>query len=240
VIDVRSSLTALLCYHRFFHDWFHYTKLKGAEILSLADARPCLKDWTSITEIDVHYIYLNAWAFRQIISRLPIFHVDIGSQAAFVTTLSAVVPVIFIDIRWLRINISGLESREGSILSIPFDDKSVDSVSSLHVVEHIGLGRYGDTLDPKGSYKALIELARIVAPNGNLYVGMPVGRPRVCFNAHRIYEPQQIVEWVSDQGLTLKSFACVNDYGKFMSIEKPEAMRDQHYACGMYHFVRKS
>ena len=68
-----------------------------------------------------------------------------------------------VDIR-LPIPLDLLEFREGSILALPYEDKSVPSVSSICVVEHTGLGRYGDPIDPLGSEKVLVELKRIVKP----------------------------------------------------------------------------
>src|SRR5205807_5995192 len=67
---------------------------------------------------------------------------------------------------------------EGDILALPFRDQSVVSLSCLHVVEHVGLGRYGDGLNPEGTQQALAELQRVLAVEGNLFLSLPVGRPR--------------------------------------------------------------
>jgi hypothetical protein len=64
----------------------------------------------------------------------------------------------------------------------------------MHVVEHVGLGSYGDSLDPNGDLKAMSELKRVLSINGNLLFVVPVGKPRVMFNAHRIYSYEQIIE----------------------------------------------
>lgn len=134
----------------------------------------------------------------------PEFHVDVGSHHKFVALLSKVVPVTMVDIRPLSLPLDTLEFRKGSILELPYEDESVPSVSSLCVVEHIGLGRYGDPLDPHGSEKAIQELKRIVQPGGDLYISLPLDdENRVYFNAHRafreeyllrLFEPFHIVE----------------------------------------------
>src|SRR2546430_12288402 len=49
----------------------------------------------------------------------------------------------------------------------PFGDLELSSVSCLHVAEHIGLGRYGDAIDPLGTRKAIGELARVLAVDGD-------------------------------------------------------------------------
>ena len=111
--------------------------------------------------------------------------------------------------------------RGEGILSLPFKDGELSSISSLHVVEHIGLGRYGVPLDPRGDRKAVRELACVVAPDGHRYIGVPVGRQRVCFNVHRIYDPGDFVRWFEEEGLLLEGFSVVDDNGRFRGGVQP-------------------
>ena len=67
------------------------------------------------------------------------------------------------------------------------------SVSCLHVIEHIGLGRYGDAIDPHGSEKAAQELIRVLDKWPALGCDAH-GRERVQFNAYRVFAPQTIVQ----------------------------------------------
>jgi len=91
--------------------------------------------------------------------------------------------------------LDSLDFVEGSILDLPFEDRTLSSLSSLCVVEHIGLGRYGDELDPDGSAKAIKELARVVAPGGRLYLSVPVGDEYiVAFNAGRVLPRAFVLE----------------------------------------------
>jgi hypothetical protein len=63
----------------------------------------------------------------------------------------------------------------------------------MHVLEHIGLGRYGDQLNPTGDLRAASELGRIVRSGGQLLIVEPVNQqPRISFNAHRIYSYYQV------------------------------------------------
>ena len=238
LVDPRKLCFGLPRYGRFFKHWLKYSRMQDAEHLSILAARPSVEDWTSKTEFDHHYTYLNGWAFRKICDSRPDNHVDVGSQIGFITLLSAVVPVVFIDIRPLTISLSGLEVRSGNVLALPFRDRELKSLSSLHVIEHIGLGRYGDELDPLGTRKAIKELARVLAPEGNLYVGIPVGRQRVCFNAYRVYSPEDICAWFQAEGMSVLSFCAVDDEGIFRTDVSPRDMREQDYACGMYHLTR--
>lgn len=171
---------------RYIFDWLKFRKSSGnasGDIAKFQDIHPVLGQ-RGQHEFDRHYVFLNAWAARRILKQHPEYHIDIGSQIAFATVLSAVIPVKVVEFRPVPINLAGLSIVQGSILSLPFADNLLTSVSSLHVIEHIGLGRYGDPIDPKGTIKSAHELARVLSPGGHLYVGLPIGRPRVCFNAH--------------------------------------------------------
>jgi SAM-dependent methyltransferase len=148
--------------------------------------------------------------------------------------LGAKIQVIFLDYRPLVSQLTGLACLAGDILALPFADGSVHSLSCLHVIEHIGLGRYGDPLDPHGTRKAARELSRVLAPGGNLFLATPVGRPRVCFNAHRIHTPETIREYFSD--LELLEFSGVDDEGRFVERVDLAALRNNNYACGLYWF----
>jgi len=156
----------------------------------------------------------------------------------FVGMLTAITKVTFIDIRPLVVNLENFDSKAGSILALPFGDNSVPSLSCLHVAEHIGLGRYGDPLDPEGTKKATRELARVLAPRGNLYFSVPVGKPRLCFNAHRIHSPQQILDYFCD--LKLVQFSGIDDKEIFKQNIDPSNLADASYACGLFHFVKQS
>lgn len=220
---------------RFLRDWRTYSRLAG-EPLSWADAYPRLDDRTATTPFDRHYLYQAVWATRGIAAAGPARHVDVGSETTFVALLAQRVDVVFVDIRPLDADVPGLRCETGSLLGLPFADRSVASLSSLHVIEHVGLGRYGDPLDPAGSRKAARELERVLAPGGDLYVSLPVGRPRVCFNAHRIHHPERVLELFPE--LELTATAAVSDDGRFREDVEPGELAGQAYACGMYRFRR--
>lgn len=155
---------------------------------SVNDFQPWLFDATCSTPVDASYYYQDAWAFERIYASKPKSHVDVGSHHKFVSLLSKVIPTAMVDIRPLTVRLDSLCFVQGSILDLPFLDASVPSVSSLCVVEHIGLGRYGDPLDPMGTAKAVQELKRIVEPGGHLYISVPLDDVnRTYFNAHRAF-----------------------------------------------------
>ena len=218
---------------RYLADRRRYGELSG-ESIPPADCVPCLGDDTGVSRFGGHYDYQNVWAFRRICRSAPDEHVDVGSQLPFVTMLTAVTRVTFVDIRPLRAQLDDLVSVAGSILDLPFRDSSVRSLSCLHVIEHIGLGRYGDELNPRGSERGVAELLRVLASGGDLYLSLPLGRPRVCFNAHRVHAPDQVLAWFA--ALELLCFAGVDDDGRFLRDIQPSRFEGAEYACGFFHF----
>ncbi len=156
--------------------------------LNWEDRFICPDDNTSETHFDTHYIYHLAWAARKVKEINPEFHIDISSSLHFCTMLSAFIPVKFYDYRPAYLNLSNLESKKADLMALPFEDSSINCLSCMHTVEHVGLGRYGDPLDYDGDLKAISELKRVVAKDGFLLFVVPVGKSKIMFNAHRIYD----------------------------------------------------
>ncbi|NNU44152.1 DUF268 domain-containing protein [Ramlibacter sp. B156] len=202
-----------------------------------SDRYLCLDDSTQQTGFDRHYIYHPAWAARVLARLGPRRHTDISSSLAFCSMVSAFMPVDFYDYRPAPLQLAGLNSLQADLLALPFEDGSLESVSCMHVLEHVGLGRYGDPIDPEGDLKAIRELRRVLAPGGSLLVVVPVGQPRVQFNAHRVYRHRDFLSWFD--GLELVEFALIPD-GEAPNgpiYHAPEHLVDQQvYGCGCYWF----
>lgn len=203
------------------------------------DRYPCLDDGTSVTNFDTHYLYHLAWAARVLAGTMPELHVDIGSSLHFISLVSAFIPVKFYDYRPAKLSLRNLVTGRANLMALPFFDQSLRSLSCMHVVEHVGLGRYGDVLDPDGDLKAMSELMRVLAPGGTLLFVVPVGRPVIRFNAHRIYSHEQI-RW-GFQELTLREFALIPDNSDKEGViehASPELTDNQKYGCGCFWFQR--
>ena len=237
IINISNIKYAIPKYIKYIRDWKKYSRMNYAEEMSLANSIPALFDDLVKTPFDSHYFYQDIWAFKKILELGSDSHVDIGSKVYFVGFLTAINEVKFIDIRPLKVNLDNLKSIKGSILSIPFEDDSVNSISCLHVAEHIGLGRYGDPLDPLGTKKATKELSRVLAKGGNLFFSLPIGKPRLCFNSHRMHSSGQILEYFSD--LELIELSGVVDGGNYFQNINRNKLDSCTYGCGFFHFTKK-
>lgn len=200
--------------------------------MSLKYLYPCIGDDTAETPIEPTYFYQDTWAFERIVQQKPANHIDIGSNHKFVALLSKVIPVTMVDIRPLSLPLDTLEFKKGSILNLPFADQSVESLSSLCVVEHIGLGRYGDPLDPSGTEKAIAELKRVVKPGGDLYISLPLDdENRTFFNAHRAFTEEYIEELCQPLKIVERKYI----YGKQLLDQKQSG-----FGIGLYHLSKSS
>jgi hypothetical protein len=231
-----KPLVGLFYIPRFISHWIKYMRLAGPQKVRLLDMQPCLGDWSPHTPFDAHYFFQGAWLARQLSELKPSQHVDIGSSVLTMSVMSAWVNTIFVDYRPLKSFLPRLASVAGDILNLPFGNGSVNSLSCMHVIEHIGLGRYGEPLNPEGSIKAAFELQRILHPGGRLFLSLPIGRERVNFNAHRIHSPDSVSKMLPL--LKLVDFSYVDDEGRFRDCRQPSAATDLQYGCGMFVFEK--
>lgn len=223
-------------------DFIAYKSIDHTKRFSTAiiDILPCVFDKTPFTRFDTHYVYHTAWAARKVKEIGQSKHIDISSSLYFSSIVSAFVPVDFYDYRPANLNLSNLNSRKGDLLSLPFKDKEVSSLSCMHTIEHVGLGRYGDPIDPEGDIKAVEELVRVTKEGGSILFVVPVGKPRIQFNAHRIYSYEMVMDMFKK--CHLKEFSLIPDNaleeGMIMDAD-PKLVKYQKYGCGCFWFVKK-
>lgn len=207
---------------------------RSSKKINFLDLHPIINQNRTNTEIDYHYFYQSYWLTTNIFNKRPKSHIDVGSQLSIIPLLVNITDLTSVDIRPINININNFKYIKGDITKLPFSSESIESISSLHVIEHIGLGRYGDRLDPSGCYKALKELQRVLKKGGHLYISIPSGIPRICFNAHRVFSTKDILNHLSD--LKLLEFKGITDdnniTSNFSTIDK------SIYGLGMYHFTK--
>lgn len=230
-LDVSHTGRALRSMGRYIRDGKEFRRLGGR--WRLRDAYPVLADYDADAGVATgHYFHQDLWVARLIYKRRPPQHLDIGSRIdGFVSHLLTFMPVTVMDVRPLTSSVDGLSFIRGDGSDLTgYSDKSIDSLSCLHAIEHFGLGRYGDPVDPEAHVRAVREMARILAPNGRFYLSTPIGKERVHFNAHRVWDPVSVLEVCN---LPLVSFAAVGDDGNLHVDVDPADYRNASYACGM-------
>jgi len=231
----------LFSYNQFRSDIKKFNAMNdGRFMIKKSDLAPYLLDNTATTEIEPHYTYHPAWAARILAKTKPKLHIDFSSYLQFSTIVSAFIPVQFYDYRPAYLKLENLETKKGDLLAMPFADNSVESLSCMHTVEHVGLGRYGDPIDPEGDLKAIKELKRVLAHGGTLLFVVPMGRARLLFNANRVYSYDQIMNYFSD--FILKEFSLIPDNAREIGMIKnaPKELTDkQENGCGCFWFEKK-
>lgn len=218
----------------FLNDYKKYKKLEknDAYRLQTTDLFPRIYDKTTHTDVDPVYYLQGCWCAKKIFENKPTQHYDIASQALMVGIISQYVPTTMIDIRPLSVTLPELSFIKGDITHLPFKDGEVSSVSSICVIEHIGLGRYGDPLDQFGTEKATHELTRILAKNGNLYISVPVDSTnKTYFNAHRAFTREYVLSLFKNLHLKEEKYI----YGKEMT---SSYYPDKGFGTGLYHFTK--
>ena len=188
--------------------------------------------------VTFHYFFQDLWAASRLHEADVRRHVDVGSRLdGFVAHVLPFCDVWYVDVRPLGVHIPRLKFTRALVTALPFSTGSIPSLSCLHVLEHVGLGRYGDPIDPEGHVRAALELARVLEPGGTLLFGTPVGRERVCFDAHRVFDPETVVRLFA--GLRLVEFSLIDDKGAWIREGATFAAAQAcSYGCGLFRFEK--
>jgi len=207
---------------------------------------PCYGDrQASAGETTGHYFHQDLLVAQEVFHRNPRRHIDVGSSVyGFVSHVAAFRPIEVIDIRPLCSEVPNISFVQADLMEArEISGLSADSVSCLHALEHLGLGRYGDPVNVDGWLYGLRNLSGMTAPGGWLYLSVPISRrPRIEFDAHRVFQPGQITEALAE-GMSVKRFAYVDDDGDLHRDvdwldERMSAGLSLDYGCGIW-FARK-
>jgi len=210
------------------------------------DLLPCLHDWYEEGGATRNeYFTQDLYVARKIYHANPLKHVDIGSRLdGFVAHVASFREIEVFDIRPVTSAIPGIIFRQADLMAP--SEKFVgycDSLSCLHALEHFGLGRYGDPIDPDGYAKGLSNMTQMLQPGGVFYLSVPIGEERVEFNGHRIFAPSTILQLAQNNALILKEFAWVMRDGTMIESVKPDQdmseLAKQPYTLGIFTFVKK-
>lgn len=222
---------------RFLRDVARYRATSDERSIPIDEWEPHVDDWFEPAgEVGGHYFHQDLWVARRLRAASPDEHVDVGSRLdGFVSILLTFTDVTEVDVRPLDSDVAGLTFVQDDATRLTgFPDDSVASLSTLHTAEHFGLGRYGDPVDANGHLRLFESLRRVLAPGGTLYLSVPVGRERTVFNAHRVFDPQTVLDAFDD--LELVDFAGMTDDGDFSADYAPAQLSHERFGLGIFVF----
>jgi hypothetical protein len=124
-----------------------------------------------------------------------------NSGAKSITTVEYNVPICKHDV------IKTISYKDFCLSDIKYD--SIFSYSSL---EHSGLGRYGDELNPNGDIETIHEIYRSLKAEGLFFLGVPIGEDYLVWNAHRIYGKKRLSLLIKDKFNIIDWIGCKSDY----------------------------
>lgn len=241
-LDLRRLFRSIRGMPRYLADWFHFRRVYQGPI----ELRPCLYDWYEeggATQDE--YFLQDLHVARKIHHAKPQRHVDIGSRVdGFVAHVASFREIEVFDIRPVTPLIPGVMFRQADLMN-PTEShlNYCDSLSCLHALEHFGLGRYGDPIDPQGSTTGLGNMAKMLQSGGVFYLSVPIGKERVEFNAHRIFNPRSVVHIAQANGLILREFAWIGQHRTLIESASPELDMDDlsklSYTLGIFTFVKQ-
>lgn len=241
-LDLRRMLRSLRGIPRYLADWLHFRRLYDGPI----KLRPCLYDWYDAGgSTKDEYFLQDLHVARQIHRANPQRHIDIGSRIdGFVAHVASFREIEVFDIRPIPAQIPGVICKQADLMnpSVGHDDYC-DSLSCLHALEHFGLGRYGDSINPQGAAIGLSAMAKMVRAGGLFYLSVPIGKERVEFNAHRIFDPASLIRLATANGLLLSEFAWIRQRGTLIQSTSPaldlDALSKLRYTLGIFTFVKQ-
>lgn len=191
-----------------------------------------------------HYFHQDLLIARKIYQRNPSKHLDIGSRTdGFVAHVAVFRPIEVLDIRPQPSQVPNIITRQADLMQLPSDLMDYcDSVSSLHAIEHFGLGRYGDPIDAEGYLKAIKNITYILQQDGIFYFSVPIGEQRIEFNAHRVFSIAYVLS-IFQKNYELLQFSFVDDEGKLQENINltPELIENNcfcHFGCGIFEWKK--
>lgn len=240
-IDPRKMFCSLMGLPRYIRDFFRFRSNYNGRLELL----PCLHDWyeeggTTKSE----YFWQDLLVARMIFAAQPAKHVDVGSRVdGFIAHVASFRNIEVFDVRPISTQVPGIIFKQADLMK-PVEGMGgyCDSLSCLHALEHFGLGRYGDPIDPKGFEQGLANMASLMKENGTFYLSLPIGIDRVEFNAHRVSDPRTIIALAMQYKLRLCTLTVIQPDGKVETLNFDETqlslLANQRYALGIFVFQK--
>lgn len=245
--DPRRLFRSLRGIPRFACDLWKFRKNFSGNIAIM----PCLHDrYDEGGTTKSEYFWQDLLVARQIFSAGPERHVDIGSRVdGFVAHVASFREIEVLDIRPITTIIPGVVFREADVMdqaSLPIvaEEGYCDSLSCLHALEHFGLGRYCDPINPRGYQQGIANMAKLLKPGGTFYLSTPIGKERVEFNANWVFDPRTIIQCAVESGLILRELIVITPSKGAHETPIYDAvlseLASRPYQLGLFTFTKKT
>jgi len=193
-------------------------------------------------EASGHYFWQDLVVAKWVLAQNKKLVADVGSRLdGYVAHVASSQKVYVVDIRPIKKAIPNVEFIQDDILNYK-SKKRFEIVTSLHTLEHIGLGRYGDPIDPTGHIKSFAALARMTLPKGCLVVSFPIdSQTRVEFNGQRMIGYQEPINWAEENNLKFVNFICLQSDDELVSCSSISSLAKfsvEPGALGIYFFKK--
>lgn len=228
-------------YLKYYRQKSEFKKLGGI----ITHTYPILWDYDAEAgSANGHYFHQDLVVASYINKKNPIRHIDIGSRIdGFVAHVASFRKIEIIDVRELKsLDHNNISFIKADLMNAENAKENItDSISCLHAIEHFGLGRYNEPLDPNGHKKAFENIIKMLKIGGSLYISFPIANSNeVHFNAHRVFNPKDIFVWSNHcKKLKLENFDYVDDSGNLhRNINLDTEKFDLRWGCGIYSFTK--
>jgi SAM-dependent methyltransferase len=248
IIDIILFINDIIGKPKFYSDLHKFKKQKkqinDADFI-FGRLYPCLIDkYSNNGSAKGDYFHQDLLVARRIYENNPKKHVDIGSRVdGFVAHVASFRDIIAIDIRPSVGQTHNIKFVQQDFMSELKDDMIdyCDSLSSLHAMEHFGLGRFGDAVDFQGHIVGINNLHKMLKKGGKLYFSVPIGTPqRIEFNAHRIFSPKYLVKQFEEK-YNFDMFSYVDGNGDLhenIDIESFKNTYSDIIGCGIFEMTK--
>lgn len=184
-------------------------------------------------DLKSHYFHEDLLVARRVFENRPQKHVDVGSRVdGFVAHVASFREIEVFDIRPQKAIVKNIQFVTTDFMNVPTSlHDYADSLSSLNVIEHFGLGRYGDPIDVNGHLKGLDNMTKVLQKGGKFYFSTPIGPQRIEFNAHRVFSVEYLLK-ILKPDYKIDFFSFVDDQGNLHeNVELTQEKIRNNFGC---------
>ena len=190
-------------------------QLKTNKDFKISRLYPVLRErFETNGDLKSHYFHEDLTIARRVFENKPIKHVDVGSRVdGFVAHVASFREIEVFDIRPQTASVKNIMFVTADFMNVAEElHEYTDSLSSLNVIEHFGLGRYDDPIDVDGHLKGLENMKKVLKKGGKFYFSTPIGPQRIEFNAHRVFSVDYLLK-IFKPDYRIDFLSYVNDKG---------------------------